>query len=78
LGRTFSAGLSSSRDGRGLELVLRSLWLTQGYGDNPAASKTLWTGEYLHTGDIAVITPDGYIRVSDRIKESSRAAEKPA
>ena len=51
------------------ELVLRSPWLTQGYVDNPEASEALWGGGYLHTGDIAVITPDGYIRVTDRMKD---------
>ena len=51
------------------ELVLRSPWLTQGYVDNPEASEALWAGGYMHTGDIAVITPDGYIRVTDRMKD---------
>jgi fatty-acyl-CoA synthase len=51
------------------ELVLRSPWLTQGYVDNPEASEALWAGGYLHTGDIAVVTPDGYIRITDRIKD---------
>src|SRR5262249_14771364 len=41
------------------ELVLRAPWLTQGYVDNPAASEALWAGGYLHTGDIAVVAPDG-------------------
>ena len=51
------------------ELVLRSPWLTQGYVDNPEASEALWAGGYLHTGDIAVIAPDGYIRITDRMKD---------
>jgi fatty-acyl-CoA synthase len=51
------------------ELVLHSPWLTQGYVDNPEASEALWAGGYLHTGDIAVITPDGYIRITDRMKD---------
>jgi fatty-acyl-CoA synthase len=51
------------------ELVLRSPWLTQGYVDNPQASETLWAGGYLHTGDIAVVAPDGSIRIVDRIKD---------
>jgi fatty-acyl-CoA synthase len=51
------------------ELVLRSPWLTQGYIDNPDASEALWAGGYLHTGDIAVITPDGSIRITDRLKD---------
>jgi fatty-acyl-CoA synthase len=51
------------------ELVLRLPRLTQGYVDNPEASEALWAGGYLHTGDIAVITPDGYIRITDRMKD---------
>jgi len=51
------------------ELVLRSPWLTQGYVDNPEASEALWAGGYLHTGDIAVVTPDGSIRITDRMKD---------
>jgi fatty-acyl-CoA synthase len=58
------------RDGQTTgELVLRSPWLTQGYVDNPEASEGLWAGGYLHTGDIAVIAPDGSIRIVDRIKD---------
>ena len=51
------------------ELVLRSPWLTQGYVGNPEASEALWADGYLHTGDIAVISPDGYIRITDRMKD---------
>ena len=51
------------------EVVLRAPWLTQGYFDNPEASETLWAGGYLHTNDIAVITPDGYVHITDRIKD---------
>jgi fatty-acyl-CoA synthase len=51
------------------EVVLRAPWLTQGYFDNPEASETLWAGGYLHTNDIAVMTPDGYVHITDRIKD---------
>lgn len=58
------------RDGRSAgELVLRAPWLTQGYTDNNEASEALWAGGYMHTGDIAVITPDGDIRITDRMKD---------
>jgi fatty-acyl-CoA synthase len=59
-----------SHDGKSAgELLLRSPWLTQAYVDNPDASEALWAGGYLHTGDIAVIEPDGAIRITDRMKD---------
>jgi fatty-acyl-CoA synthase len=51
------------------EIVLRSPWLTQGYFDNPESSEQLWAGGYLHTSDVAVVTPDGYVRITDRLKD---------
>jgi fatty-acyl-CoA synthase len=58
------------RDGKTSgEVVLRAPWLTQGYFNNPEASEQLWAGGYLHTNDIAVITPNGYVHITDRIKD---------
>jgi fatty-acyl-CoA synthase len=58
------------RDGESSgEIVVRAPWLTNGYFNNSEASEQLWTGGYLHTNDIGVITPDGYLRVTDRIKD---------
>jgi fatty-acyl-CoA synthase len=51
------------------EIVLRAPWLTQGYFNNPAASEELWAGGYLHTSDVAQLTPDGYVQITDRIKD---------
>src|SRR5258706_1285840 len=51
------------------EIVLRSPWLTQGYFDNPESSELLWAGGYLHTSDVAVVTPDGYVHITDRLKD---------
>jgi fatty-acyl-CoA synthase len=48
---------------------VRAPWLTQGYAGNAEASEELWAGGYLHTGDIGVIEPDGYLRIVDRIKD---------
>jgi len=51
------------------EIVVRAPWLTQGYYDNPKASEELWEGGYLHTNDISNMTPDGYLQITDRIKD---------
>jgi len=58
------------RDGKSSgEIVLRAPWLTQGYFNDPDASEKLWAGGYLHTNDIAVMTPEGYVHITDRIKD---------
>ncbi len=51
------------------EIVVRAPWLTTGYLNNPEASEVLWGGGYLHTGDVASIDPDGYVRIADRLKD---------
>jgi fatty-acyl-CoA synthase len=51
------------------EIVVRAPWLTQGYLNNPEASEELWAGGYLHTNDIATIDPQGYVQITDRIKD---------
>jgi fatty-acyl-CoA synthase len=51
------------------EIVARAPWLTQGYYKNPEASELLWNGGYLHTNDIGFMTPDGYLQITDRIKD---------
>jgi len=51
------------------EVVMRSPWLTQGYLHNPEASAELWRGGWLHTGDIGSIDPEGFLHITDRIKD---------
>jgi fatty-acyl-CoA synthase len=58
------------RDGKSAgEIVVRAPWLTAGYFKNPDASRALWAGGYLHTNDIGVVGSDGYLRITDRIKD---------
>ncbi len=51
------------------ELMLRSNTLMKGYLANPAATGEAFAGGWFHTGDLAVIHPDGYIEVKDRSKD---------
>ncbi len=51
------------------EIVVRAPWATQGYFRDPQASQALWEGGYLHTNDIGVIDVDGYLQITDRIKD---------
>jgi fatty-acyl-CoA synthase len=60
----------AAHDGKATgEIVVRAPWLTQGYFKNPEASKDLWAGGYLHTNDIANIDVNGYVQVTDRLKD---------
>ncbi len=51
------------------EVVVRAPWLTQGYLHDPVNSEELWRGGYMHTKDIGTIDPEGYLLVTDRIKD---------
>jgi fatty-acyl-CoA synthase len=51
------------------EVVTRAPWLTEGYLHNPAGTADLWRGGWLHTGDVGNMTPDGTLRITDRLKD---------
>ncbi len=51
------------------EVVVRAPWLTQGYLNDAEKSEELWAGGWLHTGDVAVMSEDGWLKIVDRIKD---------
>jgi fatty-acyl-CoA synthase len=56
------------------EIIVRAPWLTQGYLKDHKASERLWEGGYLHTGDVAVQDKQGYVKITDRIKDLIKVA----
>ncbi len=63
-------GQSVPHDGRSTgEVVVRSPWLTQGYLKDEEKSRELWEGGWLHTGDIGYIDKEGYLQITDRLKD---------
>ncbi len=56
------------------EIIVRAPWLTQGYLKDHKASERLWEGGYLHTGDVAVQNKQGYVKITDRIKDLIKVA----
>ncbi len=51
------------------ELMVRGNTVMKGYLKNPAATDEAFRGDWLHTGDLAVRHPDGYVEIKDRAKD---------
>ncbi|MFW5931065.1 MAG: fatty acid--CoA ligase [Desulfosalsimonas sp.] len=51
------------------EVIVRTPWLTQGYIKDPEKSEELWENGWLHTGDIGFIDTEGYLQITDRLKD---------
>ncbi|HIJ75970.1 MAG TPA: fatty acid--CoA ligase [Deltaproteobacteria bacterium] len=51
------------------EVVVRAPWLTMGYLKDPNGSEDLWAGGYMRTGDAGFVDPEGYLQLTDRLKD---------
>jgi fatty-acyl-CoA synthase len=50
------------------ELLIRGPWIAAEYYNDPRSSQSFVDG-WLRTGDVCKITPEGYIRITDRAKD---------
>jgi fatty-acyl-CoA synthase len=51
------------------EIMFRGNITMKGYLRNPAATEESFRGGWFHTGDLAVMQPDGYVKIKDRSKD---------
>ncbi|MEO8158502.1 MAG: acyl-CoA synthetase [Betaproteobacteria bacterium] len=59
-----------ARDGQTIgEIFFRGNITMKGYLKNPQATAEAFAGDWFHTGDLAVIDGDGYVRIKDRSKD---------
>ncbi len=58
------------RDGKSMgEIFFRGNITMKGYLKNPQATEEAFEGGWFHTGDLAVMYPDGYAKIKDRSKD---------
>ncbi len=58
------------RDGETMgEIMFKGNIVMKGYLKNPDASDQAFAGGWFHSGDLAVMQPDGYIKIQDRSKD---------
>ena len=59
-----------ARDGQTVgEIVMRGNNVMLGYYKDPKATQTAFAGGWFHSGDLAVMHPDGYAQIMDRKKD---------
>ncbi|MGA2939043.1 MAG: fatty acid--CoA ligase [Syntrophobacteraceae bacterium] len=64
------AGRKLPHDGASVgEVVVRAPWLTVGYFKDPDGSEDLWAGGYMRTGDAGFVDAEGYLHLTDRLKD---------
>ncbi|MGZ5571416.1 MAG: acyl-CoA synthetase [Usitatibacter sp.] len=51
------------------EIMFRGNITMKGYLKNPAATEEAFRGGWFHSGDLAVMHPDGYVKIKDRSKD---------
>ena len=51
------------------EIMFRGNIVMKGYLKNPEATAEAFAGGWFHTGDLAVMHPDGYVKIKDRSKD---------
>ncbi len=58
------------RDGETMgEVMFRGNLVMRGYLKNPTATEQAFAGGWFHSGDLAVMQPDGYVKIKDRSKD---------
>jgi len=65
-----SGGCEVPHDGVTMgEIVARGNVVMSGYFQDPEATAHVLRGGWMHTGDAAVVHPDGYLEIRDRLKD---------
>jgi fatty-acyl-CoA synthase len=62
------------RDGRSVgNVVVRTPWCTHEYFHEPEKTRELWKNDWLNTGDVGYMDPEGYLMITDRNKDAIKS-----
>jgi fatty-acyl-CoA synthase len=65
----FDANDKPVPDGEPGEICVQGPLVMDGYRDNPELTAEVFRNGWLHTGDVAIRDPDGFLRIVDRTKD---------
>lgn len=54
-------------------IQVRTPWCTHEYLTDPENTKKLWENEWLNTGDVGYVDKEGYLMVTDRVKDAIKS-----
>jgi long-subunit acyl-CoA synthetase (AMP-forming) len=57
------------------ELIMRSPWLMVGYYKQPEKTAEVLRDGWLHTGDVAEITSDGFVKITGRLSDTFKTSK---
>lgn len=57
------------------ELLMKAPWVMDGYYKNPEATAAVIQDGWLHTGDMAEFTEEGYIKITGRVKDMFKTSK---
>lgn len=67
--RLFDSAMNEAPTGEPGEICVRGPLVMAGYWKQPDATSEVFAGGWLHTGDVAVRSAEGYLRIVDRTKD---------
>ena len=54
-------------------IQVRTPWCTHEYLNDPENTEKLWANDWLNTGDVGFVDPEGYLMVTDRVKDAIKS-----
>ncbi|TAE48103.1 MAG: AMP-dependent synthetase [Bacteroidetes bacterium] len=57
------------------EVLMRADWVMKGYFKNPALTAEILRDGWLHTGDMGELTPEGYLKITGRVKDMFKTSK---